>query len=168
METEFCQLMKNLSNFWEEKMIEVATSMNQLDLTQLAAVYRQNCQGGGKWQMFDYLRECFFPAGGRVYCLRKDGVYVSALRLEPYRDGFILTALETAPEHRGNGYAKELLAGVLEQVNGKICSHIDNRNRASIAVHKACGFEKILDFATYLDGSVSTKAGTYVIFMQNE
>ena len=149
-------------------MIEVATSMNQLNLSQLAAVYQESCQHTGKWEMFDYLRECFFPAGGVVFCLSEGGVYVSALRLEPYRDGFLLTALETAPEHRGRGYAQKLLMGVMEQVDGKIYSHIDNRNRASLAVHKACGFEKILDYAAYLDGSVSTRAGTYLKFMQIE
>lgn len=149
-------------------MIVVATSMNQLNLSQLAAVYQESCQHSEKWEMFDYLRECFFPAGGAVYCLSEGSVYVSALRLEPYRDGSLLTALETAPEHRGRGYAQKLLMGVMEQVDGKIYSHIDNRNRASLAVHKACGFEKILDYAAYLDGSVSTRAGTYLKFMQNE
>ena len=149
-------------------MIEAATSMSQLDLAQLAAVYQQSCQHGGKWEMFDYLRQCFFPAGGKVYCLRKEGVYVSALRLEPWRDGLLLTALETAPEYRGGGFAKELMTGVLTTTEGKIYSHIDERNQASVAVHKACGFAKILDFARYLDGSVSTSAGTYLKFVQSE
>ncbi len=149
-------------------MIEVATSMNQLNLSQLAAVYQESCRHSGKWEMFDYLRNDFFPAGGALYCLCKDGFYVSALRLEPYRDGFLLTALETAPEQRGRGFAKELMAGVLGSVDAPIYSHIHNQNRASIAVHKACGFHKILDYAVYLDGSVSTRAGTYLKFMQND
>lgn len=149
-------------------MIEVATSMNQLNLSQLAAVYRQSCQRSEMWEMFDYLRNDFFPAGGALYCLCKDGVYVSAMRLEPYRDGFLLTALETAPDQRGRGFARELMTGALAMVEGKVYSHIDARNLASIAVHKACGFEKILDHAVYLDGSVSTRAGTYLKFMQND
>ncbi len=166
METEFCQPVQNLSNFLGENMIEVATNMNQLELSQLAAVYRESCTAEGLWDMFDYLRQCFFPGGGAVYCLRKDGVYVCVLRLEPYRDGLLLTALETAPEHRRRGYAKQLLRGVLERIHGKVYSHIDDGNRASIAVHQACGFVKMLDHAVYLDGSVSTRAGTYLKFMQ--
>lgn len=48
---------------------------------------------------YQYLRKCFFPAPGARYAVWvENGMYVSALRLEPYQDGLLLEALETKPE----------------------------------------------------------------------
>jgi hypothetical protein len=44
----------------------------------------------------------------------------------------------------------------------KIYVHISRRNAASIAVHIACGFCKILDHAVYADGSVLRSSATYL------
>ena len=44
----------------------------------------------------------------------------------------------------------------------KVYSHISRDNAPSIAAHTACGFQKILDHAIYLDGSVHPDADTYV------
>jgi RimJ/RimL family protein N-acetyltransferase len=168
-----------LSNFLGEKMIEVATSMHQLAFGQLMEVYSQSNQesGAALWpeepagvqlanaeqEMYAYLREVFFPAGGRVWYLCRDSRYVSALRLESWRNGLLLTALETSPAHRGKGYAKELISGVQAKLGAvKIYSHISKENAPSIAVHEACGFSKIYDYAVLLDSSVDRKFATYL------
>ena len=63
---------------------------------------------------YRYLRECFFRTPGAVYAVWEEGgSYVSALRLEPYRDGVLVTALETVPQQRRKGYAFRLLGEVL-------------------------------------------------------
>ena len=42
----------------------------------------------------------------------------------------------------------------------KVYSHVSKKNAASMAVHSRCGFEKILDYAAYIDGSVNHSAVT--------
>ena len=52
-------------------------------------------------EFYQYLKQIFFPTENARYCiLVEQGSYVSALRLEPYRDGLLLEALETAPDQR--------------------------------------------------------------------
>ena len=115
---------------------------------------------------YDYLRNDFFKKPCAVVCAwRENGKYVSVLRLEPYRDGMLLTALETAEMDRGNGYAEKLLRNVqlwqAQQGDVILYSHIRKDNAASLAVHTKCGFEKISDTAVYLDGTASSQAATY-------
>lgn len=112
-------------------------------------------------EFYQYLRESFFPAEGAVYAIwQEDGRYVSALRLEPYRDGLLLEALETAPLQRRKGYAKKLLKAVQaylsEQSAVKVYSHVGKKNTASLAVHEKCGFQRISEQAVYIDGSVNS------------
>lgn len=111
-----------------------------------------------------YLRDVFFRTPGACYALwMENGKYICALRLEPYRDGLLLEALETHPDYRRKGYAKALLKAVLKVNPGKkIYSHIHRGNVASIRTHLACGFQKILDYAAYIDGSVNQRACTFV------
>ena len=92
---------------------------------------------------------------------QESGAYVSALRLEPYKDGWLLEALETAPDHRRRGWAKALMRAVLEMLGETtVYSHVSRRNEASLRTHYACGFEKHLDHVVYLDGSVSGRGLT--------
>lgn len=108
-----------------------------------------------------YLKDCFFRTEGAVYSiLEVGGQYVSALRYEPYMDGFLISALETKPSERMKGCAYNLLMDVLPQIGGKVYSHVAKKNAASLAVHKKCGFRIISDQARYLDGSVNSRAYT--------
>ena len=109
----------------------------------------------------DYLREDFFKVQNAFYGIwMEDDFWISALRLEPFRDGLLLEALETHPEHRGKGYAKKLVKAVLQDVSLPVYSHVLKDNLASLAVHRACGFQIHKDCAVYVDGSVSHKAYT--------
>ena len=110
---------------------------------------------------YAYLRDDFFRTRGAAYGVWEiGGVYVSALRLEPYRDGLLLTALETRPDQRGKGYAKDLVSQAVAAAGQTVYSHVGKKNTASLRVRLACGFEKISDSALYLDGSADSRCMT--------
>ena len=111
---------------------------------------------------YQYLNEVFFRTSGAVYAIwEAQGSYVSVLRLEPYRDGLLLEALETAPPSRRQGYAEKLIRAVQEQFsNQRIYSHVSKKNAASLQVHEKCGFRRISEYAVYIDGSVNRRACT--------
>lgn len=113
-------------------------------------------------EFYDYLRQVFFRTPGTAYALWEvNGNYVSALRLEPYRDGLLIEALETAPDQRRRGYARSLLQAVISaKADEKLYSHVENHNRASMALHLGCGFARVSDFAVYIDGSVNYRGCT--------
>ncbi len=162
-------------------MLIIANSLKELQFSSLMEVYRESNLENARqfWprvpenqqqllaeqSFYQYLKEGFFSQAGAVYCVWEEGGrYVSALRLEPYEDGLLLEALETAPEHRRQGYAKALMQSVLAWVpQGKIYSHVSRRNAASLAAHAACGFEKVLEYAKYIDGSVTQNSVTLCV-----
>jgi len=159
-------------------MLLVAKNMNQLHFGELMRVYSQtNRENGAQYfpnetiprqemlaeqDFYLYLRECFFKTPDAVYAIwAESGKYVSVLRLEPYREGFLLAGLETAPEHRRKGYARKLMMAVLAYVGEKkVYSHVSKKNIASLRVHEKCGFGIIADHAVYVDGSAQKDAYT--------
>ena len=160
-------------------MLVFAKRFGDISFEKLMKVYRDSCRENGLefWPMetperqvalaeqdfYDYLIRSFFPVEGAVYAiLQMNERYVSALRLEPYRDGLLLEALETAPDCRCKGYAKNLIQAVLDQYAGvKIYSHVDKRNLPSLRTHETCGFRRILEYAVYIDGSVNDRCCTF-------
>ena len=142
-------------------MLTVAKSMGQLRFSQLAEVYETETLEAEQ-ALYDFLRHDFFPNG--ICCLWEEkGRYVAALRLQPWKDGWLLDGLQTHRDHRRKGYAKALVLASLEKANvEKVYVHIQRQNAPSIALHTACGFHKILPYATYLDGSVYHSADTYL------
>ena len=159
-------------------MLILARRLRELNFSELMQVYREGNQENGQENFpnesdarqlflveecfYRYLREVFFTTSGAVCAVWQEaGNYVSALRLEPYRDGLLLEALETAPEYRRMGYAEKLIQAVLAAFPGeKIYSHIHKRNERSLAVHLKCGFRRISEQAAYIDGSVNSRACT--------
>ncbi len=158
-------------------MLTAVKTMKELDFPALMEIYvegnREN--GADLWPeepvprqlqlaeegFRDYLKNDFFLTPGAAYYLwQAEGCYVSALRLEPYKDGLLLEALETRPEFRRRGYAEALLRAVQLRVPGKIYSHIHKKNAPSLAVHEKCGFRRICERAAYIDGSVNDRACT--------
>ena len=146
-------------------MLIIARSLRDLRFGQLMDVYSQS-NSEEYWSLLDseqafyaYLRDVFFRESEAFYAVWEiDCTYKAALRMEPYKDGLILAGLETAPTERRKGYASILVNSVLdwlsEQGSVSVYSHVEKSNEASLAVHKACGFKKILDYALYIDGSV--------------
>ena len=113
-------------------------------------------------EFYQYLQQVFFKTDGAAYLIwEENGSYRSALRLEPYRDGLLLEALETAPVMRRKGYAAKLVQAALVYAgNVKIYSHVGKKNAASLRTHQKCGFIRILDYAVYADGSVNDRCCT--------
>lgn len=119
-------------------------------------------------KLWQYLKNDFFSVNGAVcYVLEDEGRYLSSFRLEPYSDGFLLTALETRTEERKKGHAFSLLSSVLAHRNSAIYSHVHRNNRASIALHRKVGFVPSLSYAKLLDGSVSRSFVTLVLENKN-
>lgn len=159
-------------------MLHIARSLRELHFGKLMEVYIEGNlenarefwpdvpEGQGllraEQDFYRYLQEGFFSVPGAVYAIwQEDENYVSALRLEPYQDGWLLEALETAPEHRRRGYACRLIMEAVAKMRlQKIYSHVSKKNAASLAVHEKCGFRRLLEHAVYIDGSVNHRAVT--------
>ena len=159
-------------------MLITAKNLRDLSFGKLMEVYADENRKNGKmlWpdepeyraialaeqDFYHYLQQVFFRTAGTCYQIWElDGKYVSALRLEPYRDGLLLTALETAPAYRGRGYAAMLVKAALQSAAGmNVYSHVDKRNIASLRTHTKCGFSQVLDYAHYTDGSVDDRCCT--------
>jgi GNAT superfamily N-acetyltransferase len=155
-------------------MLLVARSIGELDFFRLMEVYiegnSEKAEDGltlleAEQDFRQYLREDFFKVSGAAYYVWvEDGQYISALRLEPYKDGLLLEALETTPERRRMGYAGRLIRAVLEvEPRRPIYAHVAKRNVASLKVHGRCGFRRLLEYATYIDGSVHDRACTMIL-----
>lgn len=154
-------------------MLHIIKSIRELNFGALMSVYAEgNLENGqDRWPeeppmrqlqlaeegFYEYLRYDFFDAPGSFYAVWEEkGKWVSALRMEPFQDGMLLEALETAPEHRGNGYAENLIRSVLDRLEPcKVYSHVGKTNAASLRVHEKCGFCRISERAVYIDGSVN-------------
>lgn len=162
-------------------MLFIAKSLGQLSFGKLMEVYREaNRENGAllapeetedrqlqlaEENFYAYLHDCFFGKPHASYYIWEEaGSYVSALRLEPYRDGLLLEALETAPDKRRLGYAARLMDAVLLSLceQGSVCvySHVSKKNIPSLKTHQHCGFQIISDYAAYIDGSVNRRAYT--------
>ncbi|MGM9605284.1 MAG: GNAT family N-acetyltransferase [Faecousia sp.] len=162
-------------------MLLVVRKMNEFSFSKLMQVYLDANREHGAFlapeepedrqillseeDFYSYLHDSFFAHPGAMYCVwEESGQYISALRLEPYSDGLLLEALETAPGERRKGYAVRLIQAVqqmLEQLGSvRLYSHVSKRNEASLKTHYACGFQVFQDYAAYIDGSVNNRAYT--------
>lgn len=161
-------------------MMLTARSLDELSFRDLMEIYAESnlenaqelwpqlSEGEGilrvEQDFYRYLREVFFPVPGAVYCIWEEaGRYISALRLEPYRDGLLVEALETAPADRCMGYGARILQAA-QQLAGekKLYSHVGKRNTASLQTHLRCGFQRVSEQAVYVDGSVNSYCCTLV------
>lgn len=159
-------------------MLKWITSMKEISFPMLMEVYGETnaktareewpelpegfAQEKAERDFYDYLWDSFFRTDRAAYALWEvDGKYVSALRLEPYRGGLLIEALETAPAERRKGYGRDLLQAVIRHTEGtKLYSHVEKQNKASMALHQSCGFVRESDFAVYIDGSVNYRGCT--------
>lgn len=165
-------------------MLKLFYSSGQIDLTELAEVYKESNQIIGRerypWlrsreqlskaeqDFFDYWLCDFFTVPLAVCAVWElDGRYTSALRLETYRDGMVLAGLETAPRERRKGYGSTLLREVLRHLRQagrvKLYAHVSRRNKVSRQIHESCGFSILSEHAVFLDGSVSQNYDTYFL-----
>lgn len=142
--------------------------MAELNTEQLLSVYQE--QNWDEKEILSYLREDFFRLTGAFYAVWiEDCAYKAAVRFCPFKDGFLLHSLETAPADRRKGYAYLLITQSLKHLQATGCkavySHVEKRNKASCLLHKKCGFEIISDSAAYLDGTVTQYSNTLRIYL---
>ncbi len=173
------------SPFWVKPfdfaMLKRVYSLNELPFGKLMEVYEEGNRENGaeryprlpenlqileaEQDFYAYLRT-FFRQEDSFYALwYTEDLLASALRVEPYEDGYLIAALETKPDQRNQGYAKALLSAVCQQLvsEGKmpIYSHIARNNFPSQKVHISCGFTEILPYSRYADGKVNDYCQTY-------
>ena len=163
-------------------MLEIIKSLKELPFGELMAVYEEGNRENGadrypklpenlqlleaEQDFYAYLA-CFFRQEDSFYVLwRQDNTLVSALRIEPYQDGWLLAALETRPDCRNRGYAKALVKELLSYLEKASClpvySHISKPNISSQKVHISCGFREILPYSVYADGTKNDFCNTYI------
>ena len=156
-------------------MLKIVSKMSEVNFSELMNIYYEGNLENGKElcredtegvqlrkaeeDFYQYLNSVFFRQNDSYYMIwNANGHYQSALRLEPYLDGYLLSALETAPEARRKGYAENLIIETLTFLSscgrGILYSHVSKNNVSSLAIHKKCGFQVIKDYAVYSDGSV--------------
>lgn len=162
-------------------MLRLFTKLRDIDFGRLMALYtegnRENAEQlysdydlnvgimKAEQDFYQYLKEVFFTVPGAFYAVwEENGIYLCALRMEPYRSGLLLEALETHPDYRKRGYGKKLISQVLEQLKQTetlyVYAHVHKRNEASLRTHLSCGFTRILEHAVYIDGSVNSRCCT--------
>lgn len=161
-------------------MLKIFNNLHDIDFRQLMDVYAEtNIMNGteryGRYSenlrilyaeqdFYNYLCLFFKENSARYAVWERDGVYMAALRIEHYADGLIMSALETAPEHRCKGCASLLIKSTIRYLKtlgkGMLYSHINKSNYASLLVHKRCGFRVISEEAEYLDGTIVRDAYT--------
>lgn len=154
-------------------MLIVYRQYSKLNISDLLAVYEDSFVEDRKdrfcaeQDFCDYLREQFFCVADAYYAVwSQDNRYVCALRMEPYRDGYLLSGLETAPAQRRKGYAYSLLQAVCG-LTKPIYSHVFRNNVPSLRLHKKCGFTQIQDYGVLLDGTVSNRYVTLCYGLKN-
>lgn len=161
-------------------MLRLITSLDKLPFSALMVIYetsnrengRQNYPHLGEFaqiqeaeqDFYTYLK-AFFRQENSFYALWEvNGICVSALRSEPYADGYLIAALETMPNCRNQGYGTALLQAVVRYLTEgnklPVYSHIHKTNTPSLMVHRRAGFREFLRYAKFADGSVSQKAVT--------
>lgn len=154
------KLIHSISGLRFSNLMEVYSESNTMNgMEQYAHLADVEQLNAAEMDFYHYLHSVFFRQENSFYAVwEASGKYLSALRVEPYLEGYLLCALETHPLERGKGYARNLIQGVTrylaEQGSGIIYSHVSKKNGASLGVHRACGFEIIKDHAVYSDGSV--------------
>ncbi len=161
-------------------MLQIIKRDRELDLGQLCDIYRESLRKDGaahypgedlplqflyaQQDFYQFIRSFFTDLGGIYALWVEKNRYVSAVRLERYKDGYLVSGLETSEDMRGQGFATRLLSDLLEYCRSNrilpVYSHVACHNQESIAVHKKAGFEMKEPLAVYLDGSVDHKSIT--------
>ena len=152
-------------------MLRVIYKTSQLDFSLISQIYESSGLEGSstryasgrterhELQIRNELYDCFaelFRLGGFCGLWVVEERIVSVVRIESFKDGYLVAGLATHFDFQRCGYATKLLSAVLDRIGGTCYSHVDKRNEASLSVHMRCGFEKLKDSARYLDGTVTT------------
>ena len=153
-------------------MLRIFHKLQDLRFSVLADVY-YDCRLekedllAAEQDFYFYLKNSFFKDEKGFYAVWEDqGRYVAALRMEPYKNGLLLAGLQTLYGEERKGFATTLVQQTLSYLADSdinvVYSHVEKTNTASIRVHEKCGFSILCDSATFIDGSFSVNARTYL------
>jgi len=163
-------------------MLKVFEHCDDIDFRQLMDVYEQwnSAYGKDKYSkqsenlqilyaqqdFYDFLVSFFAVDNAKYFIWAPLGRYAAALRVEPYKEGLLVEALETRPDARRKGYATDLMNATMSYLRSgchlKVFSHVKKDNEASLLVHYRCGFHILSESAVYIDGSRHNDAYTLV------
>lgn len=156
-------IITNMADLRQEELLSVYAQSNRENARQ----YRNRDINEGilyaEQEFLDYLRDDFFRQKEAYLAIWQEyGTYVSALRLQPWEDGWLISGLETREDQRRHGFAEMLVKAVQDNQTPDtvLYSHVHRRNRASMTLHRKLGFVTIKDSARYLDGTVDGGADT--------
>ena len=159
------KIFNNLGDIDFRQLMNVYTEGNRINGSEFYSKYPDNLRIlYAEQDFYNYLLLFFKEKTARYAVWEHEGCYVAALRIERFSDGLLLSALETDPKHRRMGFASSLITATVEHLKtggrGRLYSHVNKHNIASLAVHEKCGFQIISDHAVYLDGTVVTDSYT--------
>lgn len=152
-------------------MLSVITNFEPGLTDQLIEIYVETIQKQFRDEA-DFREFCYDSLMDRnciIFLLNANEEPVSSVFSEMVGNDVLLYSLETAPKHRGKGYAQMLLSGVLDYFRNcnldSICVHIHKDNQISMDLHQKLGFRTVKDSAKLLDGTVSQRYYTlsYII-----
>jgi len=152
-------------------MLKLYSRYSELDIKLILNVYKdaisRDYPTRSTWEspealFLDDLRIFFKATNSRLAVWEHENVPVSALRLEAYKDGFLISCLETPPRLRRKGYAMLLMKAVVASGVGPFYAHVAKDNIPSLRLHEKAGFMKLSDHAVFVDGSVYSSALTLI------
>lgn len=149
-------------------MLKIVRNSGELDVSRLKNVYDETiiAQKLEYSEFIEGLYDFLRINDVAIFIRQLENEYVCALRLEPYRQGYLISWLETRKDFRNAGHAKALLRDVLSWCceNGKVpvYTHVLKSNLRSLNVFTGCDFEITGKPAVLLDGSVSSAYHTLI------
>ena len=150
-------------------MLKIVNRFCDLDIDRILLVYEEQFSGRSKLTKDDFCEDwmLFFRDKHNVCCIwETEATFKACLRIEPYRDGALITCLETAPQDRGPGHATALINAVKDYLKQQNCSamyvHILENNKVSMHTHRKAGFTKYSDVAHLVDGTISQRYCTLI------
>jgi len=88
---------------------------------------------------FAWLADVLQDSSRRLYVAEAEGVAVGTVRVDGRGDGWLLS-WTVAPERRGRGYGKAMVALAAGVTPGPLLAEIKVGNSASVAIAEAAGF----------------------------
>lgn len=152
-------------------MLRSYRTYSDLDMEQILSIYKgaigrdypvKNPWDRSEIIFLEDLRLFFRCTNASLFAWEHNGILVSALRLEPYKDGYLISCLETPLTFRRKGFASHLLEAVLSTVQQPVYAHVSKNNIPSIKLHEKVGFTKYADNAVFIDGSVFSSYFTLI------
>ena len=100
---------------------------------------------------------------GTMYVLDDNGVKSECIVTDEGNGIIEIKNIATVPDYQGNGYAKALIDFLVKEYGGKysVLQVGTGDSPLTVPFYEKCGFRRIADTARLLDGTVTSRLGTY-------